>query len=116
MIAGWLVDTYFTDKQMGMDAIEKWYANPDVEKFDKLKIPINLIKGQQAFLQNHSEWCVEKRLTLTPILLLNNKLFPFIYRTEDLQYHIEAILEYERGMYSEAFSSVQPTTVLVDNT
>ena len=116
MIAGWLANSYFTNKEKGIEAIEDWYVNPDVGKFDKLKIPINVIKGQQAFLQNHSEWCVEKRLTLTPILLLNNKLFPLIYRTEDLQYHIEAILEYERGVYSEVFSSVQPTMVLASNT
>ncbi len=116
MIAGWLVDTYFTNKHTGIDAIEKWYADPDVKKFDNLKIPIEVIKRQQTFLQNHSEWCIEQRLTLTPILLLNNKLFPLIYRTEDLQYHIEVILEYERGVYSEVFSSVQPTTVLASNT
>ncbi len=116
MIAGWLVDTYFTNKHTGIDAIEKWYADPDVKKFDNLKIPIDVIKGPQTFLQNHAEWCIEQRLTLTPILLLNNKLFPLIYRTEDLQYHLEAVLEYERGMYSEEFSSVQPTTVLASNT
>jgi hypothetical protein len=116
MIAGWLANSYFTNKEKGIEAIEDWYANPDVGKFDKLKIPIKVIHGQQGFLQNHSEWCLEKRLTLTPILLLNNKLFPLIYRTEDLQYHIEAILEYERGVYSEVFSSVQPTMVLASNT
>ena len=116
MIAGWLVDTYSTDKQTGIDAIEKWYADPDVKNFDNLRIPIEVIKMQQAFLQNHSEWCLEKQLTLTPILLLNNKLFPLIYRTEDLPYHIEAVIDFERKMYSDVHSSVQPTAVLASNT
>lgn len=116
MIAGWLANLYFANKEKGIEAIEEWYANPDMGKFDKLKIPIKFIQGQQAFLQNHSEWCIEKRLTLTPILLLNNKLFPLIYRIDDLQYHIEAVIDFERKMYGDAFSSVQPTTVLASNT
>lgn len=68
------------------------------------------------FLKMQSVWCVEHRLTLTSLLLINNKLFPLIYRTEDVRFHIEAVIEYEQTKKYESNKSFQSTKVLVDNT
>lgn len=116
MIAGWLADIYHTNPNEGGKAIEKWYTNPDLNAFDKLKLPKEVVSKQQGFLQIHAQWCVANRLTLTPLLLINNKLFPLIYRTEDLHYHIENIIEFERTQNDDSSESYQSTTVLVDNT
>lgn len=116
MIAGWLVEEYLKDRTKGEKLIENWYRKPDLNALDKLRLPIDVIKKQQKFLKTHSEYCVEQRLTLTPLLLINNKLFPLIYRTEDLQFHIEAVIEYEKAREFESREFFQSTKVLVDNT
>ena len=116
MIADWLVDEYLNDREQGINAIEKWYNNPDVKVFDALRLPTDKIRKKKGFLQAHAEWCVQQRLTLTPLLLINNKLFPLIYRTEDVRFHIEAVLEYEKDRLVESEKSLPSTKVLVDNT
>lgn len=116
IIAGWLVNKYLIDKAEAIKAIENWYTNPDTKVFDSLKIPEDVIRKQQDYLQKHAAWCLQKQLTLTPLLLINNKLLPLIYRTEDLRFHIEAIIEYEQTKEYESKKSFQSTTVLVDNT
>jgi uncharacterized membrane protein len=116
MIAGWLVEEYFNDRKKGIETIENWYRKPDVKAFDNLRLPMDIIKEQQYFLKTHSEWCVKQRLTLTPLLLINNKLFPLIYRTEDLRFHIEGVIEYEQTKEYENKKSFHSTKVLVDNT
>lgn len=116
MIAGWLVEEYFKDRIKGIETVENWYRKPDVKAYDNLRLPIDIIKKQQYFLKTHSEWCVEQRLTLTPLLLINNKLIPLIYRTEDVRFHIEAVIEYEQNKEYENNKSFQSTKVLVDNT
>ncbi|MCA6494492.1 MAG: thioredoxin domain-containing protein [Chitinophagaceae bacterium] len=116
MIAGWLVEEYLNDRIKGIKAIENWYKKPDLNALDKLRLQIDVVKNQQFYLKTQSEWCVEQRLTLTPLLLINNKLFPLIYRTEDLRFHIEAIIEYEQTKEYESKKSFQSTKVLVDNT
>jgi uncharacterized membrane protein len=94
-IASWLVHTYFNNKEKGIATIENWYNNPNFKEFDKLKQLSDIVKQQQPFLQNQAEWCVQQQLTLTPMLLINNKQFPLIYRINDLGFHIEAIIEFE---------------------
>ena len=116
MIAGWLVEEYLNDRIKGIKEIENWYKKPDLKALDKLRLQIDVVKNQQFYLKTQSEWCVEQRLTLTPLLLINNKLFPLIYRTEDLRFHIEAIIEYEQTKEYESKKSFQSTKVLVDNT
>ncbi|MBX9783040.1 MAG: hypothetical protein K2X48_07090 [Chitinophagaceae bacterium] len=116
MIAGWLTETYLKNNDKGIEAIEKWYTHPDTNKFDKLKLPKEVIEKQQSYLQNHAEWCIEQRLILTPLLLINNKLFPLIYRTEDLQYHIENIIHFEKEMSCKNDKSFHSTMVLASNT
>ena len=116
MIAGWLVEEYFNDRTKGIQYIENWYRKPDIKAFDNLRLPMDIIKKQQYFLKSHSDWCVEQSLTLTPLLLINNKLFPLIYRTEDLRFHIEAVIDYEQTKEYESKKSFQSTKVLVDNT
>jgi uncharacterized membrane protein len=116
MIAGWLVEEYLNDRTKGIQYIENWYRKPDVEAFNNLRLPINIIKKQQHFLKSHSDWCTEQRLTSTPLLLINNKLFPLVFRTEDLPFHIEAVIDYEQTKEYESKKSFQSTKVLVDNT
>jgi uncharacterized membrane protein/thiol-disulfide isomerase/thioredoxin len=116
MIAGWLVEEYFNDRTKGAQLIENWYKKPDLKAFDNLRLPMDVIKKQQYLLKTHSEYCVKQRLTLTPLLLINNKLFPLIYRTEDLSFHIEALIEYEQTKEYESKKTFQSTKVLVDNT
>ena len=115
MISGWLVDEYLKNRTKGLQFIENWYRKPDLKAFDNLQLPMDVIKKQQYLLKTHTEWCVEKRLTLTPLLLINNKLFPLSYRTEDLRFHIEGLVEYEQTKAYEK-KSFESTTVLVDNT
>lgn len=116
MIAGWLADIYHTNPNEGVKAIEKWYTNPDLKTFDKLRLPKEVVNKQLGYLQTHKEWCVANRLTLTPLLLINNKLFPLIYSTEDLHYHIEDLIEYEKNKDFDKVKSLSSTKVLVDNT
>jgi hypothetical protein len=116
MIAGWLADIYHTNPNEGVKAIEKWYTNPDLNAFDKLRLPKEVVSMQQGYLQAHAEWCIANRLTLTPLLLINNKLFPLIYTTGDLHYQIEKIIEFEQNKKNDSRESSQPTKVLVCNT
>jgi len=116
MISAWLIDAYKNNPNNGITLIEKWYTKPDLKAFDRLKLPKEVVSKYQRYLQKHSEWCVTNRLTLTPSLLINNKFFPLIYRTEDLLYHIESIIEFEQNRNDDSRESFQSTKVLVDNT
>lgn len=116
MISAWLIDAYKNNPNNGLTLIEKWYAKPDLKSFYKLKLSKEVVSKYQRYLQSHSEWCVTNRLTLTPSLLINNKFFPLIYRTEDLLYHIESIIEFEQNRNDDSRESFQSTKVLVDNT
>jgi hypothetical protein len=116
MISAWLIDAYKNNPNNGITLIEKWYTKPDLKAFDRLELPKEVVSKYQRYLQTHSEWCVTNRLTMTPSLLINNKFFPLIYRTEDLLYHIESIIEFEQNRNDDSRESFQSTKVLVDNT
>ena len=51
----------------------------------------------QAILGAHGEWCMINQFSVSPLILINNKLLPGIYSSEDLIYHIEAIIEFEQS-------------------
>ena len=56
----------------------------------------NDIKYHKILLEQIN-WCKKNQVSTTPTVLINNKLFPEIYRPEDIEQFIETILEFEKA-------------------
>lgn len=116
MIAAWFISSYLQNIDTGIKKIKNWYSQPDIKAFKSLNLPIDIIKSYQEYLHAHAEWCKQNNFGITPIILINNKVFPFAYQTADLHFLIEAILEYELEELENAASHVYSKTVLSNNT
>jgi hypothetical protein len=95
MIAAWLYDSYIEDSEKGSELIARWYDKPDISAFNRLKEQETVADRQQKNLGIHHDWCLQQKLTLTPLILINGKLFPLFYATEDLEYHIAELVAAE---------------------
>jgi len=77
-------------------AFDEWFEYVNVEiwlkKWGKCKnLSYNLYLAEQV------NWCLKSKITSTPILIINSKLFPETYHPKDIENFIEPILEFENN-------------------
>jgi len=97
MIAGRVINEYSKNKQEGANALHHWYQDPSLKAFRRLMISKDMSIEAQAILGAHGEWCMINQFSVSPLIMINNRLLPGIYSSEDLIYHIEAIIEFEQS-------------------
>jgi hypothetical protein len=92
MIAAWLLQA--SDSNLNFqNKLDNWYENPSLSAFDSLRIPIVDLKPIIPILKLHRTWCEENNLRMTPMVLLNGRVFPLWYQLQDIQYFIAPLLE-----------------------
>jgi uncharacterized membrane protein len=95
-IASSLFHQYTIEKTRGANAIKKWYSQA---LFSEDNNPIALTEQEQqiykSYLEVHYNWCVANAIIKTPSILINNKKLPPMYSANELQYHMEQLLQHE---------------------
>ena len=79
-----------------LEAINEWFKKPKTIDWLKSWKESNDIKYHKILLEQIN-WCKKNQVSTTPTVLINNKLFPEIYRPEDIEQFIETILEFEKA-------------------
>lgn len=88
-----LLQLYFeNDSIVFLEAFNDWYNTLDVKKWTKKWGTCEDLKFNKIITQ-HIHWCLKNTIVATPALLINNRLFPQNYSTEDITHFIEPILE-----------------------
>jgi uncharacterized membrane protein len=92
MIAAWLLKP--SEGNMNFqNKLDNWYENPSLSAFDSLRIPIVNLNPILPILKLHRTWCEENNLRMTPMVLMNGRVFPFWYQFQDIRYFIDPLLE-----------------------
>ncbi len=74
-----------------LEALAEWFQTQDFEAWQS-KFGQTLETGAINILQQHRNWCNEQGLIFTPVSILNERLLPPYYNTEDLYYLLEDLL------------------------
>lgn len=93
--------TYEEGRDKGLRALDDWFENRDfikwVRKWGKVKNPM-----YNRALAEHKSWCYQVGIDYTPAIIINEKIFPSIYRPTDIQYHIASLKElYNKGISAD---------------
>jgi uncharacterized membrane protein len=113
IIASWLIKEYSINQEKGIKIIDEWYNTNDINIFNTKEKAFNIIPETVDILKVHNNWCNVNEFTITPTILINNKLFPTVYQIEDLRFLVESISQFER---TQQFNTVELNTVLAINT
>lgn len=93
-LALFFLSSYNLNRDSGIKALTDWYNTFGDSNSDK-NFNLNHFSDdrQLELLKISNEWCQYNNLTVTPLLLINNKILPLIYSPEDLFYFIDEIIE-----------------------
>lgn len=89
MLAAWLCYEYEHNRDKFSDTVHNWYSNPSIEHFKKLNLPDRIVAGQLPRLGRHRGFCETNGLARTPLLLLDGRIYPSWYNTEDIAFVVE---------------------------
>lgn len=81
------------DQSTFQSLINTWYAQGNVKPWLKT---VGLEKAEDRYLMilnEHTKWCKTNGISVTPIILVNNRIFPLFYEPTDLEYMVEALTE-----------------------
>lgn len=89
-----VTDIYISEEpEASWAALKAWFAERDTVKwlaeYSNSKGP----HESKAILEAQSQWCKENRIGYTPATLINNRLYPIEFKSEDLDFAIESIIE-----------------------
>ncbi len=89
--------------------IGDWYNNPDIKSWLK-KAGMEKVEDQYlGILNDHRHWCTANGIGRTPVILVNNRMFPHSYESTDLENMIEGLIEYyEANEISAEKEKLQP--------
>lgn len=81
------------NKTIFLEAYTEWYNNKITLKkwFEKWKYCDNIKYNRE--LHRHRNWCLSYKLDYTPIIVINQKIFPLNYNIKDIEDFIEPIIE-----------------------
>jgi uncharacterized membrane protein/thiol-disulfide isomerase/thioredoxin len=71
-----------------LSAIKEWYANPGLEDWTSTE---NLYTPYVDH-KYHIEWCENKKINFTPLILINGKVFPKQYDLKDIVYFMDELI------------------------
>lgn len=94
------------DKGTFNQLINTWYEKGDVKSFLKA---VNLKKAEETYMkiiEEHTKWCNVNQIDRTPVVLINNRVFPSFYHTTDLEHMVGALVE---EFKSSKIEMLQPT-------
>lgn len=100
-----MLKAYKEDKESFHQRINHWYERGDVRSFLET---VGLERPEDEYLQilgKHTKWCTANGIGVTPVLLLNNRVFPTFYQTTDLAQMVGALMEDMKSERVENFQS-----------
>ncbi len=77
-----------TDKTEVINALDDWFVKKRTFADWKRKWGKNKENLQVEFLEAHYYWCIENGFNYTPVILINNKIYPDGYKINELKYFI----------------------------
>jgi uncharacterized membrane protein len=93
-LALFFLSSFHLNRESGIKALTDWYNSfADSNYFENYSLSNLDDERQLELLKISNEWCLCNSLTVTPLLLINNKVLPVIYSPEDLFYLIDEIIE-----------------------
>lgn len=78
-------------------AIDEWFAETNVKDWQKKWGMCDNI-AYNNLLADQVKWCLQHELLSTPATLINGKLLPESYHSQDIEHFIEPISTYERNI------------------
>jgi len=87
-LALWLYSAYTVNKQTGRRFLQEILTsqNTPVEK------QYNYLQASSSyhlsFIKIHEQWCAQNKISQTPTILINNRIYPFVFDKTDLKEYI----------------------------
>jgi uncharacterized membrane protein len=101
VISSRLLQLYFEeDAEVFEGALMDWYQNLNLKKWIARWGKSDDAKYEKIINQQLN-WCLKNNINHTPAVLINNRLFPMDYHTEDIVHFIEPILNQPREINKE---------------
>jgi hypothetical protein len=76
-----------------LKALDLWFNRNDIKSWKKEhKIDINFSKTKEV-LRDQFNWCENNNLTHTPIIIINDFIFPNFYKGSDLMFFMSDLIE-----------------------
>jgi len=94
IISSGLIELYRSNRAEAYQAMKKWFANRDVEKWTHEYGPSNLDKSITTdWIVDHREWCNVNKINYTPATILNDSILPTTYyKIRDIEFFIEDLI------------------------
>jgi hypothetical protein len=101
-----LLQLYFENDRTDFNkAFNDWYENSNIEIWTKKWGKCEDLRFNKI-LTNQLLWCYNWNINLAPTILINGRLFPKIYRPNDIYNFIEPILKKEYKTYNENYQNI----------
>ena len=113
MIAAALYNSYLNNREEGITHINKWFTESGDLKYDDMNISNSIVINHRHHLLVHYNWCISGNLTFTPVVLVNNKLFPLLYNINDLKYHIGELIAGGNDKYNHRQGNLANTNMVL---
>ena len=88
MIAKFLLNQYYTNHELFLDALQKYVSGYPVSKNKILRLKDSSFTSveYEKILYEHEKWCGRHKLYFTPIIYLNGNRLPSCYKLQDIDY------------------------------
>ncbi|MFK7806869.1 MAG: vitamin K epoxide reductase family protein [Saprospiraceae bacterium] len=94
IIAERLLELYLYENDNFKEAFQHWYSKVSINEWLHKWGPCKR-ENINDILSDHKLWCEQNHLKYTPAILINEKLFPRFYLTEDIENFLDPIITYE---------------------
>ncbi len=94
LVAERLLELYLYEKDSFREAFQHWYSKVTINEWLH-KWGVCKTDKINAILSDHRLWCEQNHLKYTPAILINEKLFPRYYLTEDIENFLDPIISME---------------------
>jgi hypothetical protein len=78
-------------KDLAVKQLVEWHINKISQNDFMKKYQIHFSQETMQFIENQHVWCEENNLNHTPIIILNEKLFPETYEITDLKFFVNVL-------------------------
>jgi uncharacterized membrane protein len=95
-IAAQLTEAWLQNPIYGEKMINEWYTKQGLPPNTPALQNPSITKLAQTIIENNSDWCNQNQLHRTPLLIINDKLFPSWYVPSDIVNFIEELLIIEK--------------------
>jgi uncharacterized membrane protein len=95
-VATQLTEAWLQNPNYGEKLINEWYTNQGLPPNTPARQNPSIAQCAQIIIENNGDWCNQNQLHRTPLLLINDKLFPSWYAPGDIVNFIEELLIIEK--------------------